>query len=59
MWSPGVEKILAFVREKNTSETPEMNYTVKKSLRKSSFDEIAATLQELLSSMQDVVVGEE
>ncbi|MPC36990.1 hypothetical protein E2C01_030463 [Portunus trituberculatus] len=29
-----------------------MNYTVKKSLHKSSFDEITAILQELLPSMQ-------
>ncbi|MPC48503.1 hypothetical protein E2C01_042277 [Portunus trituberculatus] len=53
MWSPDKEKMmLELVREKNTFGTPEINYTVKKSLRKSSFDEMAATLQELFPSVQ-------
>ncbi|MPC57056.1 hypothetical protein E2C01_051027 [Portunus trituberculatus] len=51
--------MLELIREKITSGTPEMNYTVKKNknLRKSSFDEIAATLQELFPSTQGVVGG--
>ncbi|MPC93090.1 hypothetical protein E2C01_088207 [Portunus trituberculatus] len=53
MWSLGIETMLELVREKNTSVTSEVNHTIKKkTLRKSSFDEIAATLQELFSSMQ-------
>ncbi|MPC45023.1 hypothetical protein E2C01_038706 [Portunus trituberculatus] len=50
--------MLELVREKNTSGTPEMNYTYSnKSLRKSSFDEIAATPRTVSFSAGDVSTG--
>ncbi|MPC43705.1 hypothetical protein E2C01_037357 [Portunus trituberculatus] len=52
MWSLEIEVVLELVREKDTSGTPEINYTVKKKSLHKSFDEIAATPQELCPSME-------
>ncbi|MPC21776.1 hypothetical protein E2C01_014770 [Portunus trituberculatus] len=59
MWCPDVEKMLDVVREKEYLYIwdPKNESYSKESLRKSKFDEIAATLQELFPSMQGVVGG--
>ncbi|MPC79264.1 hypothetical protein E2C01_073780 [Portunus trituberculatus] len=59
MWSPEIEKMLELVRETEHIWDPRNESYSKKSLRKSSFDETAATLQEVFPSVQGVVGGED
>ncbi|MPC17385.1 hypothetical protein E2C01_010239 [Portunus trituberculatus] len=60
VWSPDIEKMLQLVREKEHIWDPKNElYGKKESLSKLSFNEIAATLQELFPSMQGVFGGED